>query len=160
MNDHDVIVSKGKESLKRLHVNALALLNLTYTRDDLTLLLEDARRGLEQESIEQIYESLDIFIELLDFQPLSLEVLEPGFQSFARPELNGGVVPSFEHLVLLDEENLSLALKKGAFSPQNDSDLAWVLQCARGEERADLQDTEVFEFLAELATVKARIQKV
>ena len=159
MNDHDVIVSKGKESLKRLNVNALALLNLTYTRDDLTLLLEDARRGLEQESIEQIYESLDIFIELLDFQPLSLEVLEPGFQSFARPELNGGVVPSFEHLVLFDEENLSLGLKKGAFSPQNDSDLAWVLQCARGEERADLQDTEVFEFLAELAMVKAQAQK-
>jgi len=86
-------------------------------------------------------------------------VLEPGFQSFGRPKLNGGVVPSFEHLVLFDEENLSLGLKKGAFSPQNDSDLAWVLQCARGEERADLQDTEVFEFLAELAMVKAQAQK-
>jgi hypothetical protein len=159
MNDHDVIASKGKESLKRLHANALALLDLTYTRDDLAPLLEDARRGLERKSIEQIQESLDLFLELLGFQPLSLEVLEPGFQSFARPELNGGVVPSFEHLVLFDEENLSLGLKKGAFSPQNDSDLAWVLQCARGEERADLQDTEVFEFLAELAMVKAQAQK-
>jgi len=159
MNDHDVIVSKGKESLKRLHVNALALLNLTYTRDDLTLLLEDARRGLEQESIEQIYESLDIFIELLDFQPLSLEVLEPGFQSFARPELNGGVVPSFEHLVLFDEENLSLGLKKGTFRPQSDSDLGWVMEYARGEETADLQGIDVFEFLAELAMVKAQAQK-
>ena len=159
MNDHDVIVSKGKESLKRLHVNALALLDLTYTRDDLTLLLEDARRGLEQESIEQIYESLDIFIELLDFQPLSLEVLEPGFQSFARPELNGGVVPSFEHLVLFDEENLSLGLKKGTFRPQSDSDLGWVMEYARGEETADLQGIDVFEFLAELAMVKAQAQK-
>ena len=159
MNDHDVIASKGKESLKRLHANALALLDLTYTRDDLAPLLEGARRGLERKSIEQIQESLDLFFELLGFQPLSLEVLEPGFQSFARPEVNGGVVPSFEHLVLFDEEDLSLGLKKGAFSPQNDSDLAWVLQCARGEERADLQDTEVFEFLAELAMVKAQAQK-
>ena len=159
MNDHDVIVSKGKESLKRLHANALALLDLTYTRDDLALLLDDARRGVEQKSVAQIQESLDLFLELLGFQPLSLEVLEPGFQSFARPRLNGGVVPSFEHLVLFDEENLSLGLKKGAFSPQNDSDLAWVLQCARGEKRADLQDTEVFEFLAELAMVEAQAQK-
>ena len=159
MNDHDVIASKGKESLKRLHANALALLDLTYTRDDLAPLLEDARRGLERKSIEQIQESLDLFCELLDFEPVSLAVLEPGFQSFGRPKLNGGVVPSFEHLVLFDEENLSLGLKKGAFSPQNDSDLAWVLQCARGEERADLQDTEVFEFLAELAMVKAQAQK-
>ena len=56
MNDHDVIASKGKESLKRLHSNALALLDLTYTRDDLAPLLEDARRGLERKSIEQIQE--------------------------------------------------------------------------------------------------------
>ena len=159
MNDHDVIASKGKESLKRLHANALALLDLTYTRDDLALLLEDARRGVEQKSVARIQESLDLFLELLGFQPVSLEVLEPHFQSFARPKVNGGVVPAFEHLVLFNEENCSLGLKKGAFSPQNDSDLAWVLQRARGEERADLQDTEVLEFLAELAVPKAQAQK-
>ena len=159
MNDHDVIVSKGKESLKRLHASALALLDLTYTRDDLALLVEDGRRGLEKNSISEIQESLDLFFELLDFQSLSLEVLEPHFQSFARPKVNGGVVPAFEHLVLFNEENCSLGLKKGAFSPQNDSDLAWVLQRARGEERADLQDTEVLEFLAELAVPKAQAQK-
>lgn len=159
MNDHDVIASKGKESLKRLHANALALLDLTYTRDDLALLLEDARRGLERKSIEQIQESLDLFFELLDFEPVSLAVLEPHFQSFARPKVNGGIVPSFEHLVLFNKENLSLGLKKGVFSPQSDSDLRWVMQYARGEETADLQGIEVFEFLAELAVLKAHAQK-
>ena len=160
MNDHDVITSKGKESLKRLHANALALLDLTYTRDDLALLLEDARRGVERKSIDQIRESLNLFIKLLDFQPLSLDVLEPRFQSFARPKLNGGVVPAFEHLILFDEENLSLGLKKGVFSPQSDSDLGWVMQYARGQETADLQGIDVFEFLAELAMAKARAQRV
>jgi hypothetical protein len=159
MNDHDVIASKGKESLKRLHSSALTLLDLTYTRDDLAPLLEDAGRGLEQKSILQTQESLDLFVNLLDFQPLSLEVLEPRFQSFARREVNGGVVPTFEHLILFHEENLSLGLKKGAFSPQSDSDLGWVMQYARGEVTADLQDMDVFEFLAELAVLKAHAQK-
>jgi hypothetical protein len=159
MNDHDVIASKGKESLKRLHASALALLDLTYTRDDLALLLEDARRGLEKNSISEIQESLDLFVKLLDFQPLSLEVLEPRFQSFARPKVNGGVVPSFEHLVLFNEENLSLGVKKGTFSPQSDSDLGWVMQYARGQETADLQGIDVFEFLAELAMVRAQAQR-
>jgi hypothetical protein len=159
MNDHDVIASKGKESLKRLHASALALLDLTYTRDDLALLLEDARRGLEPKSIARIQESLDLFLELLGFQPLSLEVLEPRFQSFARPKLNGGVVPAFEHLILFDEENLSLGLKKGAFSTQSDSDLAWVMRYARREETADIQGIDVFEFLAGLAAVKAQAQR-
>jgi len=160
MNDHDVIASKGKESLKRLHANALALLDLTYTRDDLALLLEDARLGMEQKPIARIQESLDLFLELLGFQPLSLELLEPGFQSFVRPKVNGGVVPAFEHLILFDEENLSLGLKKGTFSPQSNSDLGWVMQYARGEETADLQGIDVFEFLAELAAVKAQAQRV
>jgi hypothetical protein len=159
MNDQDVILSKGKKSIKRLHANAVALLDLTYSRDDLALLLEDARQGLEKKSIEQLQESLDLFFELLDFQPVSLEGVEQDLQIFARPKPNGGSVPTFEHLILFNEEKLSLGLKKGAFSPQNDSDLAWVLQCARGEKKADLHGMAVFEFLAELALEKAQAQR-
>ena len=40
MNHHDVLMSKGKESLKKLHANAMALLDLAYTRDDLAMLVE------------------------------------------------------------------------------------------------------------------------
>jgi len=151
MNDQDVIVSKGKESLKRLHADALALLDLTYTRDDLARLLEDARQGLERESLEKIQASFDLFFELLDFQALSLGVLEQDLQTFARPMLKAGDVPSFEHLLLFNEETLSLGLKKGPFSPKSDSDLAWVMQYVRGEGPADLMGIDVFKFLAELA---------
>jgi hypothetical protein len=158
MNHHDVLVSKGKESLKRIHANALALLDLTYTRDDLTLLLEDARQGLDQKSIAQIQESFDLFFELLDFQPVSLGVLEQNLQIFAGPKLNGGAVPAFEHLILFDEETLSLGLKKGAFSPQSDLHLAWVIKYARSEEPADLKGIDVFKFLVELALDKAQSQ--
>jgi hypothetical protein len=50
-------------------------------------------------------------------------------------------------------------LKKGTFSPQNDLDLSWVLQYARGEKKADLHGTDVFEFLSELALEKAQAQR-
>jgi hypothetical protein len=159
MNHHDVLVSKGKESLKRIHANALALLDLTYRQDDLALLLEDAHSGLERKSIDQIEESLDLFVDILDFEPLFLDVLDQDLKIFARPKLNNGVVSTFEHLILFDEETLSLGLKKGDFSPQNDLDLAWVMQYARGEKSADLKGMDVFNFLAELALEKARSQK-
>jgi hypothetical protein len=156
MNDKDVMISKGKESLKRLHANALALLDLTYTRDDLTLLLEDARQGLNQKSIAKIQESFDLFFELLDFEPVSLGVLVKDLQIFAGPKLNGGAVPAFKHLILFDEETLSLGLKKGAFSPQSDLDIAWVIKYARSEESADLKGIDVFKFLVELALCKGQ----
>ena len=159
MNHHDVLVSKGKESIKRLHANALALLDLTYNRDDLALLLEDARQGLERKSLARIQESVDLFFELLDFQPVSLERLEQDLQIFARPKPNGGAVPTFEHLILFDQENLALSLRKGVFSPQDDLDLAWVMRYARGEETGDLQGVDVFEFLAELALEKAPVHR-
>jgi len=156
MNHHDVLVSEGKESLKRIHANALALLDLTYTRDDLAVLLEDARSGLEQNSIGQIQESLDLFLELLDFEPLSLGVLEKDLQIFAGPKVNGGAVPAFEHVIFFDEETLSLGLKKGAFSPQSDLDLAWVIKYAWSKEPADPKGIDVCKFLVELALEKAQ----
>jgi hypothetical protein len=156
MNHHDVLVSKGKESLKGIHANALALLDLTVTRDDLMLLVEDARNGLERESIERVQESLDLFVDLLDFEPLPLDILERDLQVFARHVHKDGTLPGFEHLILFDEKALSLGLKKGAFSSEDDLDLAWVMQYARSEKSADLKGMDVFQFLAELALEKAK----
>jgi hypothetical protein len=154
MNDKDVIVSKGKDTLQRLHANAVGSLDLSYTRSDLVSLVAEAGEALENESSEQIHESFDLFFELLDFQPVSLGVLEQDLQIFARRKADGGKVTTFEHPIFFDEENFSLGLKKGTFSPQRDLDLAWVMQYVRGEEQADFEGIEVFEFLAELALDK------
>lgn len=158
MNDQDVIASKGKESLKRLHANAMARLDLSYNRDDLTMLVEDARGALERKSIMEIHESLDLFADLLDFEPLYLDVLERGLQVYAGPKHNGGAASVFEHLVLFDDEKLLIGLKKGVFSPQRDLDLAWVIRYSQGEEQADLEGIEVFGFLAELALLSNSIR--
>lgn len=157
MNHQDVLVSKGKASLKRIHANAVAFLDLTYTRDDLSLLVDEARKGLEYKSIEQVQESLDLFVELLDFEPLNLDVLKQDVQVYAGLGHEDGSGPAFEHLILFDQETLSLGLKKGAFSLENDLDLAWVMQYAGGEKKADLKGVEVFNFLADLALEKAKV---
>ena len=151
MNDKDVIISKGKASLEKLHADALALLDLTYNGDDMALLLEDARRGLDRKSIEQIQECLGFFFELLNFQPLFFGPTDHDLQTFAIEKLNKGHVPTFQHLILFDERTLLLGMKKGAFSPQRDLDLDWFGEYIQGEKAADLQGMDVFEFLAELA---------
>ena len=52
---------------------------------------------------------------------------------------------------MVEQLDSELGLKKGTISPQSDLDLAWIMQYAQGEETADLQGVEVFEFLAVLA---------
>ena len=159
LNDQDVIVSKGKESLKRIHAIALALLDLTYTSNDLNLLVDEAHQALIQKSSSKIRESFDLFFELLDFQPLSLGILPGELKVSAIPKGNGGGVPLFENLIVFDEERFLVSLKKGAFSPKRDLDLAWLERYVRGEETADLQGREVFEFLADLALKKAETNR-
>jgi len=90
---------------------------------------------------------------------LFLDVLERDLQVFARPGHKNEPVAAFENLILFDEKTLSLGLKKGAFSPENDLDLAWVMQYVRGEKTADLKGIDVFEFLSELALEKAQAQR-
>jgi len=155
MNHHDVLVTTGKESLNRIHENALALIDLTYTRNDLASLLEEARQGIDKKSITQIRESLDLFFTILDFQPVSVGVQEKDLKLFVRARAGGGAMPVFKHLVLFDEETMQLGLKKGTFSPQSDMDLVWVIQYIKGEKKADLQGPDVFAFLYELALEKA-----
>ena len=151
MNDKDVIISKGKESLERLHANALALLDLTYTQDDLMLLLEDGRRGLEHKSMEQIHETLDLFVDLLGFQNMSFEWLEKGLQIFFGQKLNGGDVRAFEPIILFDEKDLFLGMKKWTFSPQSDTSLLWFIKYNIKKELMDLEGIDVIKFLADLA---------
>ncbi|EFK10008.1 conserved hypothetical protein [delta proteobacterium NaphS2] len=155
MNDKDVIISKGKASLQKLHADALALLDFTYTGDDMALLLEDARRGLDRKSIERIQECLGFFFEILNFQRLFFGPTDNDLQTFAMAKPDSGHFPPFKHLILFDERTLLLGMKKGAFSPERDLDLDWFGQYLRGEKAADLQGMDVFEFLAELALEKA-----
>lgn len=151
MNDQDVVVSRGRKSLERLHAIALAHLDLTFTREDVLALVEDARRAIEAGAAESLRESLDLFLELLGFETVYLKVLEPDLQFFGRSRTDDGGTPFYEHLLVLNEETLSIGLKKGDFSPKDQSDLQWVTRYAQGLERADLRNLEVFQFLAELA---------
>jgi hypothetical protein len=151
INDKDVIVSKGKESLKNLHANALKILDLTYSSDDLALMLEDAQLGFDQHSIAQIRESLDLFIALVDFQAMSFEWLEQGLQIFTDRKINRENVSTFDPIILFDEKTLFLGMKKWTFSPHSDTDISWFMKYNMKKETLDVKGIDVFKFLAELA---------
>ena len=150
--DKDVVISRGRESLNRIHAIALSLLDLTYNKNDLVPLIEDARQGLEEKSIRSDRGILrSVFLNCLISRRYLLGELSLDLQIFARPKPNSGPDPAYEHLILFDKEKLSLGLKMGSFSPQNDSDLAWVRRYSQGAEPADLHGIDVFGFLSELA---------
>jgi hypothetical protein len=151
LNDQDVVVSKGKESIRRIYGNALSGLDLSYTKRDMAALVADACYALEQKSLGGIEEVLEVFSEVLGFEAVNLPVLAEDIQAFARPKVNGGEPSLLEHLILLSSERLWIALRRGTFSPENDFDLAKIQACAQGQMPPDQEGAAVFEFLADLA---------
>ena len=93
-----------------------------------------------------------MFVELLAFQPILMEVQEPHIQSFARLKVDDEKAPLYEDLIYLDEHKIEVHLLKGDFAPKSDWDLARFLQAARGEAPTDAGDEQVFEYLVELAS--------
>ena len=154
LDDKDVVMCKGKESIRRIYNNAISGLDLSYTEKDMAALAADGRRALEEKSLEGIEETLELFSEILGLQAVNLPVLEEDLQALARPKANGGEPSLLEHLILFAAARFWIALRRGAFSPDNEFDLAKIAACAKGEKPPDLEGSPVFQFLADLALKK------
>lgn len=159
LDDKDVVMCKGKESIRRIYGDVLSGLDLSYTEKDMAALAADGCRALEQRSLEGVEETLELFSEVLGLQAVNLPVLEEDLQALARPKTNGGEPSLLEHLILFAEARYWIALRRGTFSPDNEFDLAKIAACAKGEELPDLEGPAVFQFLADLA-LKNREWKV
>jgi hypothetical protein len=159
LDDKDVVVCKGKESIRRIYGDALSGLDLSYTEKDMAALAADGRRALEERSVEGVEEALELFSEILGLQAVNLPVLEEDLQALARPKANGGEPSLLEHLVLFAAARFWIALRRGTFSPDSEFDLAKIAACAKGEEPPHLEGSPVFQFLADLA-LKNREWKV
>jgi hypothetical protein len=159
LDDKDVVVCKGRESIRRIYADALSGLDLSYTEKDMAALAADGRRALEERSLEGVEETLELFSEILGLQAVNLPVFEEDLQAVARPKANGGEPSLLEHLVLFAPVRFWIALRRGTFSPDNEFDLAKIAAIAKGEEPGDLEGFPVLQFLADLA-LKNREWKV
>jgi len=69
LNDKDVIVKKGPETLESIQKESIDLLDLSYETNDLKAIAEDGSASLENAYQDGVIESLSLFGELLGFQP-------------------------------------------------------------------------------------------
>ena len=68
LNDTDVVVKKGPETLETIQKECIDLLDLSYKKADLIAIAEDGAASLENAYQDGVIESLSLFGELLGFQ--------------------------------------------------------------------------------------------
>ena len=84
LNDSDVKVDKGEETLGKIHSECLRDLDLTYTEADIEEIAADGRNALKREAVEQVDEVLDLFAEVLSFTPPPVPIRLPGMKILGR----------------------------------------------------------------------------
>ncbi len=69
LNDGDVVVSKKADSVKTVRQECLSRLNLSFSADDVEVIAADGAGSLENGYADGVQECLDLFAELLGYQP-------------------------------------------------------------------------------------------
>ena len=69
LNDKDVVVSKKADSVKTVRTECLARLNLSFSAADIDGIAADGAESLKNGYSEGVQESLNLFAELLGFEP-------------------------------------------------------------------------------------------
>jgi hypothetical protein len=69
LNDGDVVVSKKADSVKTVQHACLSLLNLSFSAEEIETIAVDGAASLEHGYADGIQECLDLFSELLGYQP-------------------------------------------------------------------------------------------
>jgi len=140
LSDTDIILARGKETIKRIHGEMVQGLDLTYTPEDINAIAAAGRRALEMGRPVEMAEQLELLFELLGYQ--DMERIDGGLY-YGQPEPEGWRDP-----VLVAEPETDLMLVRGVFDPNAEEDMEELLKVAAGTRRPDARGGEVFSFLA------------
>ena len=69
LNDSDVVVSKKADSVKTVQQESLSRLNLSFSTEEIEAIAADGAGSLEHGYADGVQECLDLFAELLGYQP-------------------------------------------------------------------------------------------
>jgi hypothetical protein len=150
LDDKDVVVSRGMESLRLIYGQAFSTLDFSYTDEEIAAMVQEGSRGLEGNALDRVQENLEVLLEVLGYQELDMGIWEHPVVAYAVPTDSTASAGAYRDLILFDREELTLMLIRGEFSPQIDSDLDRLLDILR-RNAIDAEGGEVFGFMGRMA---------
>jgi hypothetical protein len=149
LNDKDIMVSKREASLQRVRDMLIEGLDLSFSASDIEQIADDGRASLEKSYEEGVVDSLELFAELLGFQPAPKSLEMPHVDIFGTVVEGPAGERRFGPMVLYSRIRNDLRLLEQNISSRNATGIEWVGQVAKGKEPADLEGDAVFGWLKE-----------
>ncbi|RLC07090.1 MAG: hypothetical protein DRH90_01345 [Deltaproteobacteria bacterium] len=154
LNDKDVIVKKGPETLEALQKECIDLLDLSYKKADLIAMAEDGTASLENAYQDGVIESLSLFGELLGFQHAPKELLAGHFYVMGLSTKKSKQGTFFGPMVLYGKMHNELKFIDESMSVLDKGKIEWIRQVAKGMAPAPVEGPDVFQALLQ-AVIKS-----
>ncbi|MBI5589409.1 MAG: hypothetical protein HY881_02885 [Deltaproteobacteria bacterium] len=147
LNDSDVVVSKKADSVKTVRHECFSRLNLSFSAGDIEAIALDGAGSLEHGYAEGVQECLDLFAELLGYQPAPKafkmdhhRIIGPVSQKDTG-EIVFGPIVCFN---LMHNRLFAVLPSIGSFDLIK---MDWYQEVMNGAEKPSLTGAEVFQFL-------------
>ncbi|MFH0810752.1 MAG: hypothetical protein V2A77_09850 [Pseudomonadota bacterium] len=140
MNDHDILVAKGRAAIAHVHDRAVSELDLRFTADDIKSIVSEGGRALAARRAADLAGQIDMLFDLLGYQEMEKIDIQC---LYGRPEPEG-----YRDIVMLREaEQPGLRLAKGSYAPEDDASMEALSEMAAGLRPPDAEGGEVLSFL-------------
>lgn len=147
LKDTDVKLSRKDESVKAIQKECIDQLDLSFTESDIDAIARDGQVSLERDYADGVIECLDLFAELLDYQPA------PKAFQLGRHKIMGALTPRdggealYGPMTIYSLIHGTLKLIDEQISSFDKTKIELVQQVAAGKQKAAVEGPDVFEYL-------------
>ena len=149
LNDADVLVSKGPDTVATIQEACLGLLDLQFDHNDLAAIAEDGMASLESSYQEGVIECLSLFAELLGFEPAPKKLSQNHFIIIGRPQRISGRMIRFGPVALYGKIHNQLKLIDEVIDLKDPHKIDYVQKVAAGNRPASVEGGQVFQYLSQ-----------
>lgn len=147
LKDTDVKLSRKEDSVNTIQEACIDQLDLSFNESDIDEIARDGQASLERDYSDGVIECLELFAELLDYQPA------PKAFQLGRHKIFGALAPKAGGEVLYGPMTIyslihgTLKLIKEQISSVDKTKIELVQQVAAGKQKAAVEGPDVFEYL-------------
>ena len=153
LNDKDIVISKGADTLQLLRDECLASLDLTFDETDIDELVQDGAASLKNNYSDGVIETLSLFAELLEYKSPPRSMMMSHYQIYGTAAPKGAGDVLFGPMVVYGMVQNDLKFIDEQVSSSNKKEIERVESMIKGKSKASCEGPEVFNEL------KGRVMK-
>jgi len=156
LNDTDIRICKGRDSVHYVQDRALELLDLSFDENEIEEMASDGIDALARADSEAAMEALDLFVELLGYESVPAAVLVNDYVMFGAYHKEENGRETVGPIIMYNDRTNILRLIKGTVPVDDPVGQKVIPGVALGEIEPGAEGYEVFRFLKQEVLKKER----